>query len=811
MNRFTLITLLLLYAGFLVAQQASILVVDENDDPLDYVALMDTSAKVLAYSEDGQLVFDLDCQQTHYILNYFGYENYVLDLDCKQSHEMKVQLQPEVISLKTINVLGLSAAAQASKPYQVASISKKQLQQFQSQTTVDALESSGGAYIQRSQMGGGSPILRGFEANKVLLVIDGVRMNNAIYRSGHLQNAISVDQAVLENISTLYGPGSILYGSDALGGVVHFQTLRPKFSSTSKTKIDGGYYLRYSSANEEQAGHAHLNIASKKLTSLTSISFASYDDLKAGKNHPDKYPNFGKRLFYVDPETDEIIQNQNPEKQIFSGYDQTDLLQKLTYKFDDNKFLGVNLQYSSSTDIPRYDELTITDEDGIPQISEWYYGPQKRLLTSIRFDSDATSKLFDRYQVLAAYQKINEDRHSRNFLSPNLESNYEIVDVYSTNLDLYKNLSRNKQHQLSYGVEYRYNQVESSAEVLNKETLEITHDIFTRYPSDQSNMYSSGLYALYQMKKEKLTAQLGGRVNYNKLDVKYSRNDFFEWPDYFYEGITQSSVAATWLAGINYQLAEKTHIRLFSGTAFRAPNVDDFAKVRVRTSSSISIPNPDLGPENTWNIELGLQQSIGTALKQHPINLGVTGYYTRIANAIVREDFALPNGDKTYLYNGNELEVQANVNADKGYIVGISLQSKGKFTEHLGFQGSINWQRGRSTTGDETLPLAHIPPVYGQVTFNYRKSKWGVSSKYLFNGKKSIADYAPGSSDNDDLATPEGSLAWNTFHVFADYKFHKLLQLKVGVENIFDLHYRTFSSGISSPGRNFKIGLYGNF
>ena len=92
------------------------------------------------------------------------------------------------------------------------------------ESSADMLQNTGNVLVQKSQGGGGSPMIRGFEANKLLLVIDGVRMNNAIYRSGHLQNAITVDNSVLDHTEIIFGPSSSLYGSDALGGVIHFHT-----------------------------------------------------------------------------------------------------------------------------------------------------------------------------------------------------------------------------------------------------------------------------------------------------------------------------------------------------------------------------------------------------------------------------------------------------------------------------------------------------------------------------------------------------------------------------------------------------------
>ena len=107
------------------------------------------------------------------------------------------------------------------------------------QTSADLLYYGGEIRIQKSQGAGGSPVIRGFEANRVLLVIDGVRMNNAIYRSGHLQNAITIDPYALERTEIIFGPSSVGYGSDALGGVVHFYTKKPKINNEKIWTLNG--------------------------------------------------------------------------------------------------------------------------------------------------------------------------------------------------------------------------------------------------------------------------------------------------------------------------------------------------------------------------------------------------------------------------------------------------------------------------------------------------------------------------------------------------------------------------------------------
>ncbi|NJK83238.1 MAG: TonB-dependent receptor plug domain-containing protein [Saprospiraceae bacterium] len=163
-------------------------------------------------------------------------------------------------------------------------------------------------YVQKSQMGGGSPVIRGFEANKILLVVDGVRMNNAIYRSGHLQNVITIDPTILEQIEVIYGPGSLLYGSDALGGVVHLRSRMPQLQLGKENNTDLNYVARYATANNERAFHLDYNYARNRWASLTSISYYDFDDLRAGSKRTNEFPDFGKRLFFV--ETDLSDENK---------------------------------------------------------------------------------------------------------------------------------------------------------------------------------------------------------------------------------------------------------------------------------------------------------------------------------------------------------------------------------------------------------------------------------------------------------------------------------------------------------------------
>jgi hemoglobin/transferrin/lactoferrin receptor protein len=148
-------------------------------------------------------------------------------------------------------------------------------------TTADWLGSSGEVFVQKSQLGGGSPMIRGFSANRLLYSIDGVRMNTAIFRSGNLQQVISIDPFSLQNTEILFGPGAVMYGSDAIGGVMVFETLRPDHENQ---QLKGNVASRFSSAYSEKTVHADFNYGKGKWAFVTSASYFDFGDLKMGKN-----------------------------------------------------------------------------------------------------------------------------------------------------------------------------------------------------------------------------------------------------------------------------------------------------------------------------------------------------------------------------------------------------------------------------------------------------------------------------------------------------------------------------------------------
>ena len=175
-----------------------------------------------------------------------------------------------------------------------------------------------GVTIQKTSFAGGSPIIRGFEANRILLMVDGVRMNNAIYRGGHLQNSITVDPFILENCDVIFGPSAVSYGSDAIGGVIHYKTKDPTLLNTNdSSRYNGLYFTRFNSATNELSNHINFNLSAKNIASLTSITFKKFGDVSMGENRVHGFQKWGLHSFNTEFNNfqDTMIINPNPSIQ----------------------------------------------------------------------------------------------------------------------------------------------------------------------------------------------------------------------------------------------------------------------------------------------------------------------------------------------------------------------------------------------------------------------------------------------------------------------------------------------------------------
>lgn len=686
---------------------------------------------------------------------------------------------------------------------EIITITPAQINRNNPATTADALALTGMVHVQKSQLGGGSPMLRGYAANTVLLVVDGVRMNNAIYRAGNLQNSITIDPLALESAEVLFGPGSVQYGSDALGGAMVFRTRRPTFADNDTSMLYGGSaMLRYNSSMNSLAGSVAVDIGNDRLASTTVISYSYFDDLRGGANFMSAYPDFGKRPWYVERINgkDSIVANDNVAVQVPTGYTQVNILENLQWKISHDASIEYSGLFTTSTDIPRYDRLVET-RNSLPRFAEWYYGPQLWTMHSLTYRESHLYGIADDISITGSFQYYSEQRNDRPFNDDRLRTQDESVLIGSLNADLRKRLggSNSTETDLYYGIEAYINDVTSKAQRENIVTNEIT-SANTRYPDGDNTIMSAAAYAqLRHGFSSSLTGAAGVRFTWYDLSSTVSDSNS-PFPSNL--GLTTSaitgSVGLTWIAAPWITL----HTNLASG--FRAPNLDDIAKVFETGPGMLIIPNADLDPEYNTTIEGGVQWRPAT-----DITFDVNGFYTWAIDAIeVRP--ATINGQDTIDLGGIPTAIYANTNIGQAIITGATAMLNARAVEDLWITATASYTYGRDTQND--APISHIPPAFGSVRLMWKQPTWSIGASFWWAAAQTF-DQIP----NDDEVkvginyTEDGTPAWRRLDVSGSFRPMSSMELIVGIENLFDLNYHTFASGISAPGRSVVASVRWSF
>lgn len=683
-------------------------------------------------------------------------------------------------------------------PQQIYTLDARRIALQNTQSIPDLLAQSGMVAVQKSQAGG-SPMMRGFEASRVLLVVDGVRMNNLIYRTGHLQNAMTIDQNMLERAEILFGPASTTYGSDALGGVIHFRTKDPLYNTVQNQAM-----IRYGSANQEKAAHWHGNFGGKRWASLTSLTYSNFGDLRMG-GRPQALDTLWGLRTYVQARAnnrDTAVLNSNPLIQRQSGYQQYDALQKLAFHISTRTQLLLNCQYSTTSNLPRYDRLTDPNPRTRLNQAEWYYGPQQRLLAAAELNVQKLG-FFDRVRFNLNYQDIQESRYTRGWNSTNRTGRVENVHVYGINVDATRKWYR---HDLYTGIEAQYSTLASTATSTNILTgAEKT--AATRYPDGDNIQQTAAAYLSHTWRfAPKWVMTDGLRLQYVGLRSTFLSREFYRFP---YDEARQRNIAWSGNLSVIYNPSAWVRIALLGSSGFRAPNVDDLSKVFDTNSRDkfVVVPNPDLKPERTYNADLNL--TLSTPDKDWTWENVL--FTTRFAQAITLDNFQF-NGESQILYDGVLSQVKANVNAENAHLWGISSMLRATLGKGWTGRASYNYTYGRLRRANGTdVPLDHVAPAFGLISVQYQRPKWQAETWLQYSAWKHIAEYRLGTEDNEQYALSTGMPGWWTLNVRGSYHLMPTLRLQAGIENIFDVQYRPFASGIHAAGRNIFVALRGSF
>ncbi|MGH8077458.1 MAG: TonB-dependent receptor plug domain-containing protein, partial [Lysobacter sp.] len=437
------------------------------------------------------------------------------------------------------------------------------------QTAVDLLHGETGTYVQQSTPGQGVVIVRGLKGSEILHLVDGFRLNNAFFRNAPNQYIALVDPLNLDRIEVARGPMSILYGSDAMGGVVQFLTPEPRFQDGA-WQTRGVLRTRLGSADDSnhnrlsvQAGHARLGLSA-------GVSYQNVGNLRVGG---------GERLPYT-------------------GYSQRGGDFKAVVMPGEGHELMVSAQMSRQPKTQRYDALVPGFGQARADNAEFLFKPQERRFGQLRYRYSAPLAFADRIEFQLGQQQVIDDRTTRESGTPNRETEANTSTLSGFTAQAGRSLGN---HYLTYGAEYYEDTVDSSRQRLNIDTGVVSTRP-SRYPNG-STMESAAVYfADDWLVSDALDLNFG---------VRYSRFDITLPPTSNGVGVSLKPEDVSGHVSVAYKLSAGLRLVGNAGRGFRAPNIFDLGTFGSRAGGRFNIPNAALKPEHVNTFDLGLKFADG--------------------------------------------------------------------------------------------------------------------------------------------------------------------------------------------------------
>lgn len=622
-------------------------------------------------------------------------------------------------------------------------------------STADALREVTGVLIQKTTAGHGTPIIRGLIGKNIVLLYNGVRLNKPTFRSGGNQYLSTIDAEALTRIEVVRGPGSVLYGSDAVGGMVNTITHPPSFT-------DGEVHwmprvrFRFTSADMGQGIHLGMERAGPSVSARLGITARSLGNLNPGGAIPVHDP---------------------------TGYDEAGGHAIVAFKLSEQQTLRCDLLQLTQNEVPRFDQYA----NGSHQT--YLYDPQKRFLGMVEYTHRNPTVWLNSLQWNISWQREHEGRIQRRIVDGAPSAKLRVDDDTITTLGTFiqaTSLAASR-HALRWGLEYYHDRLSSGR---TETTVDTTIVKRGAYPDD-SRFRQMGIFLSDDIILSPWTDLTAG-LRFSNIWYRAHLE-----PPY---GLTVNSFSnLTGNIGISHRLRPWLNLLASFSRGFRAPNFND--TVVLKTSSNwVDAPNPDLEPELSTNLEFG------TKMEWNHNDVEAFVYYTSLENIIDRRPGmydGLPYLDENE--NGvpdpGEPEIKVKENLGDAYITGAELQGLLHLGERWSVRGNVFYTYGQNATADE--PMSRIPPLMGLAGIKWQREE---TTAEIFVRAGGAQHRLSTRDDDDSRIDPGGTPGWTDWNIRGRRTFGPV-SLDITFGNIFDHAYKEHGSGVYNPGRHLVLAV----
>ena len=628
-----------------------------------------------------------------------------------------------------------------SIPYAIQKTAANYFQNYQPRTTPESLQGMSGVFVQKTNHGGGSAFVRGLTGNQTLLLIDGIRLNNATYRYGPNQYLNTIDPFLIDNIEVAKGTGSVQYGTDAIGGVIHLFSKNVAFSE--KKKFTGSGLIKYMSGDMEKTARAALNYSSPKMAFTTGVTVRKFGDLVGG---------------------------DSTGKQSPSGYDEWSLNAKAKFLLSNKITLTLSHQQLKQTDVPLYHRIRL-ENFAVAQ-----FDLQQNQLQYARLLIRTSSQLFKEFTITSSHQQSKEKRTNRGNNSFTQRIEFDKVNTAAFTLQVNSQFYTN--WSATSGIELYRDKVSSKATETNirQNTSSKKRGL---YPN-ASTYGNHSVFTLHHFTYNRWSLDAGMRLN--SFSIRLADTSMGQ--------VHLTPVAFVYNMALNYALSKRHYLYANYNTGYRAPNIDDMGTLGI-VDFRYEVPSDNLSPEKSVNMELGYK--FRTKKLQGDFSL----FYMKLKDLITR---LKSEGEIT-----NGYPVYKKENIEKAYIKGVEVSLVWLPVSKLKVDANIAYNYGQNLSRDEAL--RRIPPLHGKLSAGYKNKKIFYGVEWMYAAKQTRL----AQGDKEDTRIPKGGTpGWDVLNMYAGYHL-KQVQINTGLQNIFNVDYRTHGSGINGVGRSIWVSMAVNW
>lgn len=655
-------------------------------------------------------------------------------------------------------------------PYSTDAVEASDLRRRMSRTLPEALEELPGVSVQKTGPGQGSPFIRGFTGFRNVLTIDGIRLNNSVFREGPNQYWATVDSYLIERMEVIRGPSSVLYGSDSMGGTVVTYTKSPALDGSgphSRTIV------RLSSAEESFQARQELSMSGDGVGAMVGGTWRDYGDL-----HGD------------------ILLGQMPE----TGYDQYGLDAKVAFAVGASSKIVIAAQHDRTQDSPRW-HRTIDNDDGWQGTatgSEFADDfDQERNLYYVQYHGRYENAALDAVMISLGWHRQAEDENR--LRRPANSDQFREFEVQTPSVLLQAGKQTGAGY-LTAGIDFYYDLVESSGR--NVSIAGVTTELPRGNVAAEADYMTFGVYLQDEIRAGSFDLVPGIRFTRISMDAE-GVDPVVGGDPLIPDTLEDDYQAVTGSFRVVFHASDEWNVIAGWGMGFRAPTLDDSTAASAVAGGGTDFGGPDLDPETSHTFDLGVRSDYRSW------GLSAFAFYTLLRDFINRVNIGDVNGDTFDDFN--------RVNAADGWVYGFELSLFVRPAEELTLFADWGYARGKvdqvSGSGADLgeQPLGKIGPSMIHVGARWEPKGSGAWVEVLFTAADEQTHLSVTDVTDTQRIPPGGTPGYGAWTLRGGYAVTEQLILTLGVENVFDKDYRVHGSGQNEPGLGVVFGADARF